>query len=303
MFDVVIPTYNNLDELKNCLEGFESQTFKDFKVFVCVDGSTDGTLEFLESANYSFEMQFLTHENNSHKGRNETRNLAMESLKNEYLLLFDSDIIPENNLLEKHFNLLREKDCISVGEIIYDNANENIWAKYLQTRGKGKFGDLREMPAFYLNTQNVALRTKYYIDSGGQDREISKSYGGDDTELGYRLGKLYGLSAIFNKSAAGHSIMVKSLSKALQQMEEFGGRNLGLIRKLNPEFREVFNFNFIEDKSLSKVLFRFLLREDIADLLKTAVNFAPGFLTIRFVHFLVFYSIYKGYSSGIKNDR
>lgn len=46
LFDIIIPTYNNYEELKNCLVAFEHQTIKNFRVFVCIDGSTDETLSF-----------------------------------------------------------------------------------------------------------------------------------------------------------------------------------------------------------------------------------------------------------------
>ena len=48
-FDIIIATYNNLEELTKCLKSFEKQTYKEFNVFVCVDGSTDGTLNYLET--------------------------------------------------------------------------------------------------------------------------------------------------------------------------------------------------------------------------------------------------------------
>jgi glycosyltransferase involved in cell wall biosynthesis len=44
---VITPTYNNLPELRQCLKALSQQTYTDFVAYVCVDGSTDGTLEYL----------------------------------------------------------------------------------------------------------------------------------------------------------------------------------------------------------------------------------------------------------------
>ncbi len=288
---------NNLQELKKCLEGFASQSFKDFKVLVCVDGSTDGTIEYLNKERFNFNFTILIHPENSHKGRNETRNLALKKISAKYLLLFDPDIVPQNDLLKKHFDLLEKKDCISIGEVIYENQKENFWAQYLQTRGKNKYNDLAEIPAYYLNTQNVAFKSYYFVELNGQDPELSKNYGGDDTVLGYLLNKKFSIPAVFNKTAFGNAVMDKSLDKALKQMREFGATNLKIIRRKYPEFKEIFRFDIMESNLIHHKLIRFLLKDCIASLLKKSLNLFPAKLIIKIVHFLVFYSIYKGYKT------
>ena len=296
MFDIVLPTYNNLEELKHCLKALENQTFKEFKVFVCVDGSTDGTVEHLSTVNYKLDLKVLEHSDKKNKGRNLTRNLSIPYLSNEYILMIDTDCVPKPNLVEKHKETLENSDVVSVGEVYYVNTRTNIWAKYLMTRGKGRFEDKQEIPSHYLNTQNVAFKTKYFLESGGQDLEMSNSYGGDDTELGYRLHKLYGIKTVFNKSAAVFSDLDKNLNKALSQMEEFGERNLKLIRKKHPEFKNVFRVDLFEGKSFSKKVFRFLLNTIFSKIVKLFLFLVPGKLKMICVHYLVFAAIYKGYS-------
>ena len=297
-FDVIIPTYNNLAELKECLEGFVEQTFKDFRIIVCVDGSSDGTNEYLNNSKFDFELLVLNHENNAHKGRDETRNLSLNNISSEYILLFDSDIVPNKDLLQNHLELLEKKECISVGEIIYKNRLENIWAFYLQTRGKGKYNDREEIPAYYLNTQNAALRSRYFIESGGHDPELSKSYGGDDTVLGYRINKKFNIPTIFNKSAEGCSVLQKSLNKALEQMREFGNINLKIIKNKYPELDQIFKLNIIESKALHHSLIRLFLKKPIAQALLKSVKIFPLKIRLWCIQFLVFYSIYKGYKSN-----
>ena len=299
MFDIIIPTWNNINELKKCLQGFDEQSFCDFRVLICVDGSTDGTVEYLKTAKYNFDFEVLTHGGNAHKGRDETRNLSLNKISAKYILTFDSDIIPNDDLLQKHFDLLNKKDCISVGEVIYDNSKENIWALYLQTRGKQKYKDFSNMPAYYLNTQNASFKAVYFTELGGQDIDLSKSYGGDDTILGYRIGKKFNIPAVFNKAAVGHSNMEKTLNEALKQMREFGAVNLKIIRRKYPDFTEIFGFDRIESNQLRHRLFRLLLRNRISSVLLILIKFFPSSIKLKIVHFLVFLSIYKGY----KTDR
>jgi glycosyltransferase involved in cell wall biosynthesis len=295
MFDVIIPTWNNLNELKKCLQGFDEQTFRDFRILVCVDGSTDGTIEYLKTEKYKFEYEVLVHPENVPKGRDETRNLSLQKISAKYILTFDSDIIPIDDLLQKHFDLLNKRDCISVGEVIYENSEENVWALYLQTRGKQKYKDFSDMPAYYLNTQNAALKSEYFIKLGGQDIDLSKSYGGDDTILGYRIGRKFNIPAVFNKAAVGHSVLEKTLNEALKQMREFGAINLKIIRRKYPDFTEIFRFDRIESNRLRHRLFRLLLRKRVSSVLLISINFFPSIIKLKIVHFLVFLSIYKGY--------
>ncbi len=298
MFDVIIPTWNNLTELKKCLLGFDEQSFREFRVLVCVDGSTDGTLEYLKNAKYNFNFEILTHPENTHKGRDKTRNLSLEKISAKYILTFDSDVVPKSDLLQKHLDLLNKKDCISVGEIEYENCKENLWAFYLQTRGKQKYKDSSEMPAYYLNTQNAAFRSRYFIELNGQDNDLSDSYGGDDTILGYRIGAKYNIPAVFNKDAVGYSRMEKTLNEALKQMREFGAVNLKIIRWKYPNFTELFRYDRMESNKLRHKLFRLLLRKEIASVLLKSIHFLPIVIKIKVLHFLVFLSIYRGYKTG-----
>jgi len=301
-FDVIIPTYNNLSELKECLNGFSNQTFKDFRIIVCVDGSTDGTNEYLDNSKFNFELLRLNHESNAHKGRDETRNLSLNNISAEYILLFDSDMVPNNDLIRKHLELLEEKECISTGEIIYKNKSENIWAFYLQTRGKGKYNDREEIPSYYLNTQNAALRSKYFIESGGHDSDLSNSYGGDDTVLGYRINKKFNIPAVFNKSAEGYSVLHKTLNEALEQMREFGNVNLKIIQMKYPSFKHLFRFDIIESNLIQHKIIRLLLHEWIAKVLLKLIKVLPRKVKIKAIHYLVFFSIYKGYTSKIESE-
>ena len=48
LFSIVIPTYNRSDKLLRGLKSLNEQTFSDFEVLVCDDGSTDNTREVVD---------------------------------------------------------------------------------------------------------------------------------------------------------------------------------------------------------------------------------------------------------------
>lgn len=298
-FDIIVPTYNNVDELKQCLSGLEKQSFQDFHVFICVDGSTDSTMEYLESTSLKFSYTILTHPNYENKGRNPTRNLVLPHLDSQYIFMIDSDIRPEEDLLQWHYALLTQKECISIGDVIYTNIKENIWADYLQTRGKNKFHDLDEIPGYYLNSQNLAMKTEDFIQIGGQDVTMV-TYGGGDTEFGYRISQTLKSPVIFNQKARGYSEMPKTLEYALNQHVIFGKINLPYIHNKYPEFTSLFRFDLIESESLQAKLVRLFLKNWIFKSVYAFTPMAPQIIRRKMIHYLVFYCIYQGYCHYLK---
>ena len=88
---VVIPTRNNVAELRACLASLDRQTTAPDRIVVCIDGSTDGTTEFLESLSDA-RVIAVAHPANAHRGRSATRNLALPLLLDGFVLFLDSDM-------------------------------------------------------------------------------------------------------------------------------------------------------------------------------------------------------------------
>lgn len=294
-FDIIIPTYNNLDELKKCLEGLSIQVFRDFRAFICVDGSTDGTIEYLDSAKYNFDFEVLLHPENKNSGRTLTRNLAVPKLNSQYTLYLDSDINASETLLKQHLLELEKGRVVSVGEVEYLDT-DNVWAEYIQTRGKNKYAHLSEISSIYLNTQNTALPTEFIKELNGQDPDFSVYYGGDDTVLGIQLEEKYKAKFVFNKLAYSTSYMNKDLSKALNQMKEFGRYNLKLLLEKFPERKDVFNSS-LGKSGIIKFIFTKKMTNMFSEYLFKVIKYLPKKIRIYVIHFLVFKSIMQGFYS------
>lgn len=86
---VVIPTYNRAKDLKRCLDSLLAQTFRDFEVLVCDDGSTDGTVEVVSLYKDSLELTYHWAENFGGPAR--PRNTGLRLARGAYVALLDSD--------------------------------------------------------------------------------------------------------------------------------------------------------------------------------------------------------------------
>lgn len=87
-FSVIIPTYNRLIELRKSLQSVFLQTEKDFEVLVVDDGSSDKTVEWLQSLNDS-RLRVLT--NKFTKGACGARNTGIDAAKGGWIAFLDSD--------------------------------------------------------------------------------------------------------------------------------------------------------------------------------------------------------------------
>lgn len=83
---VIIPTYNRVQYLQECLEAIERQRFHDFELIVVDDGSTDGTKEYLQ--NYPHPIVGIHQEN---QGVSAARNKGISVACGTYLAFCDSD--------------------------------------------------------------------------------------------------------------------------------------------------------------------------------------------------------------------
>lgn len=95
---VIIPAYNAGRFLSECLDSVLAQSFSDFDVVVCDDGSSDDTAGI--AADYSKRDSRITYMHLDHVGAGAARNGGMERVSSEYLYFLDADDMIASNALE-----------------------------------------------------------------------------------------------------------------------------------------------------------------------------------------------------------
>ena len=201
-FTVVIPTYNRKPILIKCLQALEnqklSQLIKDYEVIVVDDGSTDGTLAWLEENATQFP--HLKTFAQVHQGPAAARNLGVEKAQGDTIIFIDSDLVVTENFLQAHANALAEGTkklgndrLFTYGWVIntcnFDNPTTEPYK-------------ITDFSAAYFATGNVAISRKWLEEAGLFDTQF-KLYGWEDLELGVRLKKL-GLKLIKCPEAVGY---------------------------------------------------------------------------------------------------
>ena len=104
IFSVIIPTYNRKEKLKKAIESVLNQTFSNFEILVCDDGSTDGSNEIL---NYFDDPRIKWLPGNRSGGPAIPRNRGIYTSKGEWLAFLDSDDIWLPNKLERQIEIIQ----------------------------------------------------------------------------------------------------------------------------------------------------------------------------------------------------
>lgn len=203
-FSVVIPTYNRKLILEKCLKALEQQHLTNgsavsgYEVVLVDDGSTDGTLEWLQENAADFP--HVRSHTQDHLGPAAARNLGVERSVGDTIIFIDSDLVVTENFLQAH------ADALMQGQL--DVGSDRIFT-YGQVINTCNFDDptaeaykLTDFSAAYFATGNVAIARKWLTKAGLFDTRF-QLYGWEDLELGVRL-KAHGLKLIKCPAAVGY---------------------------------------------------------------------------------------------------
>ena len=237
---VIIPTFNRAEVLRRALNLLDLQTFTDFEVLVVDDGSTDLTARLLAEfqKKVSFPLKTFSQKNS---GQAVARNLAIPHATGEILIFLGDDMLPKNDLLQKHHEFHQKFPaenfaCLGIVKW-HPEIHISRFMRWLTKSGaQFKFDDLRKNSAtdfwrFY--TSNLSLKKSFLAEE--KFSENFSGWGFEDAELGYRLTKK-GLKLLFEPDAVVEHFHEIS-SKSLKERQFEAGKNLVEFQKLHPEIK------------------------------------------------------------------
>ncbi|MBD2104920.1 glycosyltransferase family 2 protein [Leptolyngbya sp. FACHB-261] len=199
-FSVVIPTYNRLPILTKCLHALEQQqpAGQGYEVVVVDDGSTDGTVEFLQRNAERFTKVRLFQQD--HAGPSAARNLGVEKAIGDVIIFIDSDLVVTPVFLSAHERSLHQA---------WGSQGNDRAFTYGRVINTANFDDptaepykITDFSAAYFATGNVAIARHWLLKAGLFDTRF-QLYGWEDLELGVRL-KQRGLKLIKCPDAVGY---------------------------------------------------------------------------------------------------
>ena len=237
---VVIPAYNAEHTIKETIESVLQQTFSDFELIVINDGSTDRTLEVVQSITDS-RLNVLSYENG---GLSVARNRGIYQATGEFIAFLDADDLWTSDKLELQLAALQEHPDAGVAY---------SWTYYIDEQGQPLFAGIR---IFYQGNVHADLLIKNFILNGSNPlirRQAIESIGEFDPAFPHFADWDYWLRLASNWHFAvvsKYQVFYRQSSRSMSSKVE-GIKEAGLLM-IEKAFKSApLEFQFLKGKSLS----------------------------------------------------
>lgn len=196
---VVLSSYNQLETMKLVIESYRQQTAWPIEVIVNDDGSTDGTLEWLDSlTDVPFELRYVTREHSWYRLAS-GNNSAAKHAKGSRILFTNGDQIHSPKSFESHCKLIASRvgggvfKGIAQGHaqrVTKDMVTEWNKVKVLQEKYPSAKNNIPHILQTDPNINpigvwggNFSVPTAIFARIGGYDEGYDVGWGGEENDL------------------------------------------------------------------------------------------------------------------------
>lgn len=259
---VVIPNYNGIRYLKNCLLSLQKCEGEDFEVIVVDNGSTDGSDVLPDSLKLNVRLIKL----NENTGFAHAVNVGIREAKGEYVILLNNDTEVESGFVRKLTEALKKnRKAFSASAMMVDMNNREVldgagdyycalgWA-FAYGKGK-KTEECDKGRKIFSSCAGACIYDKAKLEITGLFDELHFAYL-EDVDLGYRA-RIAGFDNIYEPAAVVyHAGSGFSGSRYNEFKIKLSSRNsVYLILKNMPILQLIINLPFIVFGYLIKTLF------------------------------------------------
>ena len=187
---VIVPTHNRLGFLPALIASLALQEYQPdlWELIIVVDGSSDGTLEYLNAISESRPVN-LRVLSQPQSGVAITRNNGVEASRGRAVLFLDDDMIASPSLVREHAQIhLHDPGAVVVGHVSVPAEERDPWVAWEDSQLERHFTALKSgirIPGprdFY--TGNCSVSVDLFEQVGGFNVSLPRT---EDVELGYRL--------------------------------------------------------------------------------------------------------------------
>tara|TARA_Y100000310_G_scaffold345276_1_gene463335 strand:+ start:2093 stop:2776 length:684 start_codon:yes stop_codon:yes gene_type:complete len=178
MITVLIPTYNRKKYIKDCLASLFNQTYRQFKILIYDDGSTDSTIDEINSLMHGSSIPIALVSNSVNCGVSHARNQLLAYCDTEYACFCDSDDLSHYQRLEYQFARLSEDPdkivftkCVPFGNNKIVNTQESPF--------RHKNAKSFPMPSAMFKTKNAIMfneQVRWGAEDGLWKKEMIKLF-------------------------------------------------------------------------------------------------------------------------------
>lgn len=169
---IVIPCFNNEEEVSRAIESGLSQTYKNLDIVVVDDGSTDKSLEVIRS--YENKVRWVTQDN---QGAPAARNAGLKISEGEYVKFLDADDELLQNAIEWQVgaseSIATERSVVYGNTLVADSQGNTIY-EHSQRDRAGNQDPLLHILSHSPLTASPLHRREYLSQVGGFDERLRR---------------------------------------------------------------------------------------------------------------------------------
>ena len=243
MFSILIPSYNNLEYLKNCIKSLKKNSKYSHQIIVHINEGTDGSLEYVKENNLEYTFS------NENIGMPKALNKSSELAKFDYILIshddfyycpgWDVELVNNVNFIG-HNNFYLSSTMVGAGQVEFDagqtvdNFDETKLLDNLEKIKTIDFQGTTKCPGL--------IHKEVWKRVGGWSEEFSPT-GGDDTDFAMKLWKInIRIFKGLGKSLAYHFGSITTRKKDKSLFTYLGSRGNKIFLK-----KWGYNINFFEN--------------------------------------------------------
>lgn len=179
MISVVIPAYNEVHTLPDCLKALALQTLLPDEVIVVDDGSSDGTVEVTRQPGVKVIQQ-------SHQGPAAARNLGARQARGDLILFTDADCQPDREWVAQMVAPFSDPQVVGV-KGAYRCRENRVVPRFVQQEYESKYARMVRQPGIdFIDTYSAGYRREVFFQNEGFDPALMKL---QDQEFSFRLAR------------------------------------------------------------------------------------------------------------------
>jgi len=245
---VVVATYNRKALLDTCIQSLLSQNYPNLEVLVVNDGSSDGTVELLETyQKKDSRITFLTQQN---KGIASARNSGIKKARGEIICFTDDDCIADRDWIKNLVKGFVDDSIGGVGGEVVGYKPTTLVERYVD---KNKLLDQSNFINIFLLTANASFRKDVLERIKCFDENFYRM-GGEDVDLGIKM--LLARKALRYAPAAKVLHKHRSTLSGLMKQSSGYGRGYAFLHKKYPLY---FNPSRRLSYFIRKIAFKFFV--------------------------------------------
>lgn len=170
---VIMPTYNRRNVIDKAIDSVLNQTFSNYELIICDDGSTDNTELFVKSKYEKFlNDDKIVYIKQGNFGVSKARNTALENANGDLIAYLDSDNIWKPTYLEKMVSVFNEKDCNTAYCSIKVNDKDAFYGKQQFIRNE-EYDRKKLLNANFIDLNVFMHKKVLYYQMGGFNETLS----------------------------------------------------------------------------------------------------------------------------------